>query len=247
MNARSRLPGIVAVVTIAACGTKEAAAPLTSDPAGRIRFVNLISDNTRYPVNVYMEGLPLGVNVTSGAAAPATLPAPATAFYAAVLAGDRSLLLKLTSDTSTTIGVFNITITAGQDRTVYALGAGAISASTVDTNPLAAATETRFRIVNMSTNLGAADVFVTAAGADLTGATPSAANLGVQAASAYFSLPPAAYQVRFVAAGTPPASRNASVLLTLATTTYVGGTGRTILAADGVPPTLRRAILLGDR
>jgi hypothetical protein len=247
MKSHSRILGIALLAAITACGTKDAAAPLTSDPAGRIRFVNLITDATRVPVNAYLEGLPLGVNLASGATAPATLPAPATAFYAPVLAGSRSLVLKKTADTTSTVGIYALTIVAGEDQTVYGVGAGGLSVSTTDVNPAPVATEVRLRIVHMSQSTGTVDAFETAASADLTGATPNATNLAYQAASAYFTVAPASYQVRFVPAGTAPAARNASVILTLATTAFAGGTARTVVAADGTTVGTRRAILLSDR
>jgi hypothetical protein len=88
------------------------------------------------------------------------------------------------------------------------------------------------RLVNLSPTAGAVDLFVTAAGADLATATPTAANLAVQAASAYVTLPAGTYQVRAVPAGTPAASRAANVSITLASAALGGGTVRTIVAAD---------------
>jgi len=118
---------------------------------------------------------------------------------------------------------------------------------TTDVNPVVAATETRLRIVNLSPGAGAVDVFVTAAGADLTSATPRA-TLSNQGASAYFSVAPGTYQVRAVPAGTAPASRAASVSINLASTAFTGGTGRTLVLADnstgGAP---LRAFVISDR
>jgi hypothetical protein len=76
-------------VTAAACGTKDAPSPLApSGPTGRVRFVNMITDTTRGRVNAILEGVPFGVNLTYGQSTPATLPAPSTANYSAILAGN---------------------------------------------------------------------------------------------------------------------------------------------------------------
>jgi hypothetical protein len=109
------------------------------------------------------------------------------------------------------------------------------------------------RIVNMSPTAGAVDVFVTAAGADLSTATPRVSGLAYQAASSYFTVAPGSYVIRAVPAGTAPASRNASVTVTSATQAaptiaFAGGTGRTGVLADnsggGAP---LRAVAIVDR
>ena len=66
-----------AALVAAACGTKDAEGPLQpSGPVGRIRFVNLITDPARNPVNAILEGLPFGVNLAYTAATPPSLPSP---------------------------------------------------------------------------------------------------------------------------------------------------------------------------
>jgi hypothetical protein len=243
---------IVALAAIAACGTKEAPSGLSTDPQGRVRFVNLITDPARNPVNAVLENLPFGVNLTYTAATPATLPAPATANYSPVLAGNRTLVVQRTADPTVILATLTFPVTAGQDQTIYAIGGtggGAVTTLiTTDDNPAAAATDTRFRVVNMSSTTGAVDVFMTATGADLTTATPVATNVAYQGASAYFTRPPGAYQIRFVPAGTAAASRNANVVITINSASYAGGTNRTIVAADNAAGAgAARGFVLSDR
>lgn len=237
----------------AACGTKEAPGPLEpAGPTGRVRFVNLITDPARNPVNAILERLPFGVGLGYGASTPATLPSPATAIYSAVLAGERSLVIKRTADTSVTLGTFAITIGEGQDRTVYAVGgtggATVTSVVTTDDNQAAAAGQARLRVVNMSPAAGAVDVFVTAPNADLAAVTPAAANLPYQGASAYLTPAAGTYQIRFVPAGTAPANRAGAVTLNLASVALPSGAARTVVAADrpqgGAPI---QGIVLTDR
>src|SRR4051812_35693710 len=69
--------GLIAALAFvgAACGTKEAPGPLEpGGPTGRVRFVNLVTDPARVPVNAILEAVPFGVNLGYGATAPATLP-----------------------------------------------------------------------------------------------------------------------------------------------------------------------------
>jgi len=226
----------LAAVAALACGTKDATGPLVSGPAGRARFVNLVTDPARVPVNAILENLAWGVNLGYGGTTPASLPAPATANYSAVLAGNRTLVVKRTADTTVTLGTFTLAITESQDRTVYAIGgtggAAVTTAETVDDNTAPAAGQAKLRVAHMSSTMGAVDVFITAAAADLTGATPVASGLAYKAASAYVTVAPGSYVVRFVPAGTAAANRNASVVLTSATTAVAAGNGRTFVARD---------------
>ncbi len=246
--------GVLAGLTIAlACGTDGAPGPLQpSGPLGRVRFVNLITDPARVPVNAILEGVPFGVNLGYTAATPATLPAPATVLYSSILAGDRTVVLKRTADTSVTVASLTFTVGEGQDRTVFAIGGtGATPVTafvTTDDNAAPAAGQTRVRIVHLSPSAGNVDIFVTAVGADLATATPSAANVAYQGMSAYLALASGTYQIRAVPAGTAPASRAANVIINLASVAFPSGSGRTVVTADnntgGAP---RRAFVLSDR
>jgi len=230
--------GLIAALALAgvACGTKEAPGPLEpTGTTGRVRFVNLINDPTRIPVNAILESVPFGVNLGYGATTPATLPSPSTANYSAILSGDRSIVLKKTADTSLTVATIAFTVAANTDYTVYATGGNGGTAVTnfitTDPNPVPTASQVEVVIINMSPSAGGLDVFVTAPNADLAAATPTATNLAYRAA-AYIVLGPATYQVRAVPAGTAPAARSTSVVLTINSVALAGGTGRTIVIAD---------------
>lgn len=239
------------VVALAACGTKEAPGPLEPTGAtGRIRFVNLITDATKLPVNAILENVPFGVGLTYGGTTPSTLPSPSTANYSAIYTGSRSLVLKKTADTTVIVASIPLTITASQDVTVYARGgasASAITTTTIvdDNTGTVDAAQTRIRAVNMTAS--AVDVFVTAAGADLSTATPTFANVASGAGSSYGSVAAGAYSVRVVPAGTAAAARAAAVSLTLSAT-FTGGTGRTVVIAPssaGTTPSI--GVVLPDR
>ena len=244
---------LAAGVTAAACGTKDAPSPLApSGPTGRVRFVNMITDTTRGRVNAILEGVPFGVNLTYGQSTPATLPAPSTANYSAILAGNRTMLLKRTADTTTVVATVAFTVGSGQDQTVFAIGGSSGSAVTPfvieDANPDIASTATRLRVVNLSPTAGAIDVFVTAPNADLAVATPTFAGLAYKSASTYATPSPATYQIRVVPAGTAPAGRAAAVSVNVASLAIAGGAGRTVVIGDrnigGTPLT---SFVLTDR
>ena len=243
---------IAFAVLLSACGTKDAPGPLQpSDPVGRVRLVNVITDTTRGRVNASLEGLPFGVNLTYTQSAPATLPAPSTAPYAAVLAGNRTFVLKRTADTNAVVATLPFTVASAQDRTVFAVGgAGASTVTafvTTDDNTVSA-TQARVRVVQLAPSGGAMDVFITAVGADLTAATPTATALAYQGMSPYTALAPGTYQIRTVPAGTTPADRAASVRVNVASVAVPAGGVRTIVTADnsvgGAP---LRGFVLSDR
>ncbi|MGH7711719.1 MAG: DUF4397 domain-containing protein, partial [Gemmatimonadaceae bacterium] len=184
-----------ALAFILACGTDEAPGPLQpSGPTGRVRLVNLITDATRGRINASLEGVPFAVDLQYAQSSPATLAAPSTAPYAAVLAGDRAFVLKRTADTSVTVATLSFNVGDGQDRSVYAIGGANNSAITAfittDDNPVAATNQTRVRVVNLSPTAGAVDVFLAAPNADLAVATPTLSNVANQTASTYLLLTP---------------------------------------------------------
>ena len=177
---------VALLIAATACGTKDAPGPLAPQgDVARVRFVNVITDPARNPVNAILEKVPFGVNLVYTASTPASLASPSTANYDAILTGSRTLVVKRTADTTATLATITFTIAKDEDKTIYAIGGtggGAVtSVLTTDVNTAALATEVRFRIVNMSPTLGATDVFVTAPGADLSTATPDAANLAFSA------------------------------------------------------------------
>ena len=237
----------------AACGTEGNPSPFEpTEPVGRVRLVNLITDAPRSVVNASLAGVVFTVSLANGQSAPANLPAPAAGTYSPVYAGNREFVLKRTADTAVVVATLPFSIAGNEDRTVYAVGgaggAAVTGVITADDNPTPVAGETRLRVVNMSTNAGSVDVFVTAAGADLATATPRAAGLASRTASAYFSVPAATYVIRLVPAGTAPANRAAAVTFTSAATAFAGATGRTILIADAANGTTPlRSFILTDR
>jgi hypothetical protein len=240
------------VLVAAACGTKDAPDPLQpTGPTGRIRFVNLITDPSRNPVNAILEGIPFGVNLAYTGTTPASLPSPATANFSAILEGARTLVLKKTADTNVVVATLNITIGAGTDYTLFATGGtggGPVTGFTVaETNDPITAAQARLKFVNMSPTAGAVDVFITAANADLAAATPVATNVATRAVFAGGLFAPGTYSVRTVPAGTAPAGRTAAVNSTTAVT-VAAGNGRTVVLADaaagGAPV---RTVVLTDQ
>lgn len=218
------------------CGTTDAADPLIPGATGRVRFVSLITDTTRGRVNAILEGVPFGVNITYGGTTPSSLPSPATAIYSPILIGSRSLVLKRTADTASTVATIPLTIGTSADYTVYATGGAAASAITpfvtTDTNTAPVVGAARVRVVHLAPSAGNVDVFVTAVGADLALATPTLSNVAVQTAAYLPSVAAGTYQVRVVPAGTAASARATSVAINLASIAIPANGARTLIAAD---------------
>ena len=233
---RSSLVVLTAVALLAGCGTKDALDPLIPGAQGRVRLVNLITDTTRGRVNAILESVPFGVNLTYGGSTPSSLPSPATAIYSPVLIGGRTLVLRRTADTVTTVATFPFTVATGVDYTVYATGGTGASAITslitTDTNAAPAFGAVRVRVVHLAPTAGPVDIFVTAVGADLALATATLANVPVRGAAYLPSVAAGTYQVRVVPAGTAPALRAANVALNLASVALTANSARTFIAAD---------------
>ena len=251
MAHRTSLTILAAAALLSGCGTTDAADPLIPDQFGRVRFVNLITDAARVPVNAILESVPFGVNIAYGGTTPSSLPAPANAIYSPILTGSRARVLKRTADTTVTGATFPFSVGNTEDYTIYATGGAAASAVTAfittDVNTAPAAGQVRVRVVHLAPGAGNVDVFVTTVGADLALATPVLSNVPLRA-SQYISVAAGTYQVRAVPAGTAPASRPANVSINLASAALPANGARTIIAADnatgGAP---FRFIVLTDR
>ncbi len=84
----------------------------------------------------------------------------------------------------------------------------------------------QIRTINASTSLGATDVYVVAAGTDISTVNPTFSALAYQGASGYATLPAGSYEVEFAQAG----SKN--VLVNSNAVSFSAGQIRTIVALD---------------
>ena len=228
-----------AAIALSACGTDEVG-PTGFDPnqpTGRIRFVNAISGTT--PVNVAVDGVPLGVSLAYAA----TAPAPPTLYYPAY-AGNRQFAVRRTADTTAHLLDAAVPVTASTDHTVIAVGPATAATALVltDNNTAPAASNAKIRAVNAANAAGNVDVYITAQGADISAIAPTFATLAPRTASAYLERAAGAIQVRFTTAGTKTVVRDVSL------GTLASGVIRTVVlleaAAGGTPLT---SAVLTDR
>jgi hypothetical protein len=220
-----------AAIALTACGTDEVGPTgyEPNQPSGRIRFVHAISGTT--PVNVTVDGVPLGVNLAYGAPA----PAPPTLYYPAY-AGNRQFTVRRTADTSAHLLDAAVSVAANTDQTVIAVGSTTVTALVLtDNNAAPAAGSVKIRAVNAANAAGNVDVYVTAPGADILAIAPTFAAVAPRSASGYLERAAGAIQVRFTTAGTKTVVRD------VALGTLASGAIRTVVlleaAAGGTPLT----------
>lgn len=96
------------------------------------------------------------------------------------------------------------TLDANASYTVIATGlvANISPLVLVDDRSAPAAGQVKIRVVHAAASAPAVDVYVTAPGASLTGATPVLTNVPFRAASGYLAVPAGTYRVRVTLAGT---------------------------------------------
>lgn len=208
-----------------------------------LRLVNLVADASKQPLNIQLDGEPAGASVPFLG----TTQYSGGESYKQVDAGLHTFTLKWATDTSVVVGFYTLDVPQFEDRTVYSTGGGGFTGVDFeDDNTLPAAGMVRARVLNLALNLGQSDVYVTSPTADLATVTPVASFVGIGASSLYFTVPVGTYRVRFVPAGTEPASRASSVTLDIPAQNWTTGV-RTIVSADNIDGISVTGTVLVDR
>jgi hypothetical protein len=237
MKARFGMTLLMLTALVAACGDTvgpEGVSP--TEAFGRIRFVNAVPNAA--PVDVRVDGVPMGVNMTYGAASGATV-------YNAAYGGNRQFVVTRTADPTVTVLDAQVQITADTSQTVYATTqAGTNNAFvTLDNLELPSGSQVKVRAVHLAAGMGNVDVYVTAPNADITALTPQFSNVAPRSATDYLTLARATYQVRFTTAGTKTVRLSSTVTPPAGTTPII----RTVVALDPVTGTTPIGIVYNDR
>jgi hypothetical protein len=214
---------------------------------GRVRLVNLITDDAQQPVDVYLDLEAFGESLDFGESVPAALPAPRTALYTTLPWGGHNFTLRQSADSDVVVGQYAFAIEMSGDITLYATGSGGFTGfQTVDDNIAPPAGSVRLRVVNLSSFAGPVDVFVTAPDADLAAATPIATDVLTNAQSDYFAVAGGTWQFRAVRSDVAAADRAANVVLNLNNQSWPGG-GRSIVIVDAADFLSARGVVLTDQ
>ncbi len=237
---RTRFGSIVLMLTAlgAACG-EGTVGPTGVEPTeafGRVRFVNAVPNAA--PVNVSVDGVPMAVNMTYGAASGATV-------YNAAYGGNRRFLVTRTADPTVTVLDAQVSITADTSQTVYATTQGGTNNAfvTLDNLQLPSGSQVKVRAVHLAPGMGNVDVYVTAPNADITAVNPQFSNVAPRSATDYLTLARATYQVRFTTTGTKTVRLSATVTPPAGTAPII----RTVVALDPVTGTTPVGVVYNDR
>jgi hypothetical protein len=234
---------VVAAATLMACSEEDVPTGINPPgPAGRVRFVNAVSDAARADrVNVSVAGTPLGGAVVYGGAATGT-----TTTYAPTLVGTWPLAVRRTVDTTVKVLDYNVNVAAeNTDYTVLAIGnaAGVAGVTLTDANAVPPAGNVKIRVVHASPAItGNVDVYVTTATQDISTLVPTFGGLAPRTASAYATLGVGTFRVRVTAAGTKTPLLRDVTLPALASLAV-----RTVVILDQLAPVTTGLVNLTDR
>jgi hypothetical protein len=157
------------------------------------------------------------------------VPYLAASAYLDAPAGSRNLKVNA-AGTATTVINADLNLVDGTDYTVIAAGPVQSIEPLVlqDDNSAPASGNARVRAIHGAPSAPAVDIYVTAPGADLAGATPLLTSVGFGDVADYLEVPAGDYQVRVTPAGSK------TVVIDSGTLTLASGEVRTAIAVDAV-------------
>jgi Domain of unknown function (DUF4397) len=144
--------------------------------------------------------------------------------YASVSSGSPNLQIDNTGTTNILVNQ-TITIPSKSDNTILATGSGTVVLSDNNTAPSSGNIE--IRVINASSTLGTADVYIVPSGTAITPGSPTFASLAYQSPSGYQSLAAGSYEVIFTHPGQAFAVIDSNPL------SFSAGQIRSIVGLDG--------------
>ncbi len=185
----------------------------------QIRLLNAMDGQTS--INMVVDNSTLATGVAFGAASS----------YSSVTSGSRTLEIQANNAT-----LFNQTVSINSgNNTVLATNSGPTVLADNKTTPSAG--NIQIRVINASTFLGTADVYIVAPGTDISTVNPTSSALAFQTASAYITLPAGSYQVEFAQSGSKNVIINSNAL------SFNAGQIRTFVALDNPSGGFTTAVL----
>jgi len=155
----------------------------------------------------------------------------AASSYTSVASGSRTVEIQANSAT-----LFNQTLSvASGNNTVLATNSGPTIFTDHKTTPSSG--NIQIRVINASTSLGMADIYVVTPGVDISTVNPTFSGLAYQSASSYATVAAGSYQIEFAQAG----SKN--VLINNNAISFSAGQIRTVVALDNPSGGFTTAVL----
>jgi len=202
------LCALIAVTFTTGCGSSST----------QVRLVNAMDGQTS--ISMVVDNSTLATGVAFGAASS----------YASVGSGSHTLEIQANGAT-----LFNPVSVASGNNTVLATNSGPTIFTDNKTTPSSG--NIQVRVINASTSLGTADVYVVAPGIDISTVNPTFSALAYQSASSYATVAAGSYQIEFAQAG----SKN--VLINSNAISFSAGQIRTVVALDNPSGGFTTAVL----
>jgi len=210
LGRRAGILGIfLATILAAGCGG-------SSSDTGQIRFVQASPNSPQ--VDLLIDGTTQSSNLAYGNASG----------YISVKTGKRRVEV-LPVNSSTPLLDLSVSVGSSDNTTVLLTGDAGNLQSLVLTDGGTTATtgDSYVRVVNASVSMGAADVYIVAAGTGINGATPVASNVALNQTGGYQLTPAGNYEVFMTTPGTK------AVLLDTGPINLAASQNWTLLAMDG--------------
>ena len=188
-----------------------------------LRLLNAI------PIQSNLDMLIEGKNVASAVAY------GAASAYVSANTGSRHLQIE-PSGGSTTIVDQTVSISSGSFTTVLESSAGPVVLT--DTNTAPSSGNINLRVINASSNIGGADVYIVSSGTGIGSANPNFSGVSFPSATGYSSVSAGSYQVIFTFPGTTTAKFTSSAM------SFSTGQVRTIVVLDGQSGGITTSVLL---
>jgi len=198
-----------AAIFVTGCGS-------SSSKTGQLRFMQA-SPSVPH-VDLLIDGATQASNLAYGN----------TTGYISLKAGNRRLDAEPVNSTSPILDL-SVPITENGNTTVLLTGSnGKTSLSLSDGGTTSTTGDGYVRVVNASVSMGAADVYIVAAGSGINGVTPVATGLALNQSAGYHLTPAGNYEVFMTSPGT------SSVLLDSGPINLASGENWTFVVLDGV-------------
>ena len=148
----------------------------------------------------------------------------AASAYVSASSGSRQLQIE-PSGGSTSIVNQTISISSGSFTTVLESGAGPVVLT--DNNTAPSSGNINLRVINASSNIGSADIYIVSSGTGIGSATPNFSGVSFPSATGYSTVSAGSYQVIFTFPGTTTPEFTSSAV------SFTSGQVRTIVVLDG--------------
>jgi hypothetical protein len=179
--------------------------------SAHVRLLNTLPVQSN--IDMLIDGKDVASSIPFGAASP----------YVTVSSGSRHLQVESSGSSSPFVDQ-NITVSSGSDTTVFEGIAGPMILT--DNNKTPSSGNFNLRIINASSQIGTADVYIVTSGSGI-GTTPTISSLKYPSASGYQTLTGGSYQIILTSPG------NSNVELTTSAMSFSSGQVRTIVIMDG--------------